>query len=212
MRIQLRPSITPNRLSVLQAELAQSLEDAHVCAWASDALLRSRFVAELAGGLSRLEDTSVAILPGSVITDLYSFCTQLETALGSGRIRRSVEGPRGVVEALRYQPVQSSGRALRRRFLVWDDAHVLLAKDAGLFAQLLEAILGVSAQLEYATDDLLLLQRTVLVGAPMLDLYAGDRRSAMSRWSTVRAGAPGWKVLTELAKPAVVRVNLDPPA
>lgn len=210
MRMQLRKSAVTDRLSSLQAELAQKLEEVHLSAWSADALVRSRFVAELAAGLSRLDDTNVSILPGSAITDLYSFCTQLETALGCERIRRSIEGPRGVVEALSFQPESSNGRALRRRFLIWDDAQVLLKANPSLFSRVVEAMLGVSAQLEYASDDLLLLQRIVVVGTPTLDLYAEDRRSALSRWSSARAGAPTWKTLTGLQAPPVVRVNLDP--
>lgn len=208
MGMQVRQSAFAKRLSTLQADLAQQLEETHLSAWAADTLLRSRFVAELATGLSRLEDTHVSILPGSAITDLYSFCTQLETALGTERIRRSVEGPRGVIEALGYQPIQANGRALRRRFLIWDDAHVLMSANNGLFGRLVEAMLGVSGELEYASDDLLLLQRVILVGAPSLDLYAEDRRSALSRWSSARAGSPTWKRLTGLKAPPVLRVNI----
>lgn len=208
MRIQIRESAISRRLSTLQAELAQRLEETHVSAWSADPLLRSRFVAELATGLSRLEDTSVAVLPGSAITDLYSFCTQLESALGTARIRRSVEGPRGVVEALGYQPIQPNGRALRRRYLIWDDAHVLLSADHGLFGRLVEAMLGVSAQLEFASDDLLLLQRVVLVGGAALDVYAEDERGALKRWSAARSGSPSWKRLTGQERPAVMRVDI----
>lgn len=198
-------------LTEFQAEVASLLDEQHLCAWSGCGLDRCRFVAELGAGLARLSETRVAVLRGAAITDLYSFCAQLEIALGVERLRRSIDGQRGVIDALRRPAAHSNGKALKRRFIVWDDAHELLRADHVLFGQLADAIAGTSAELEYVIDDALLLQRAVFVGTPALDVYAEDPRGQFSRWYCGPSEEPRWRRVTWREGPSVGRFEIPPP-
>jgi hypothetical protein len=129
--------------------------------------------------------------------------------MGVGRIRRSIEGAGGVIDGLRRRDERADGAAIKRRFIMWNDAHELLRADHVLFGQLADAIAGTSAELEYVTDDALLLQRAVFVGTPALDVYAEDPRGQFVRWH----GEPGeeaarWRAVTWREGPSVGRFEI----
>src|SRR6185436_4567590 len=107
--------------STWQAEIAQLLEEHHMVAWGYRTEDCARFGSELAEVLARFDDTQVCQLQGRHISDIFTFCSQLERAIGEGRIRRSIDAKGGIVDALRRRPQPIKGRAIRRRFYLWHD-------------------------------------------------------------------------------------------
>ena len=122
------------------------------------------------------------MLDGSRITDLASFCNQLERAIGFDRIERRIDTPTGVVGTLRRRHTPRGEQPVKRRYYLWLDADVLLRRDHKLFGRLVDALAGVAAEHEYANEDLLLLQRAIFVGGPSLDMYAEDPRGQFRSW------------------------------
>lgn len=197
-----------------QTEALRLTEEHHLVVWSRKRRVRDDFLADLAPSLARLADTQVCILQGRLIEDMYSFCVQLEKAMGGGRIRRVIDGQDGVLQALRSRFSQTS--PIKRRFIIWQDADHLLKKDAKLFGRLVDAIAGVAAEHEYATEDLLVIQRGIFLGGPALDMYAEDERGQFRSWLSDDAEQessaneddlqlPLWSVITGLAAPSFVR-------
>lgn len=193
---------TPIRVLPWQLEVAQLLDEHHVCAWSESPRQRETFAHDLSALLSKLDGTHVCGLDGSRVRDLPSFCDELGRALGVGEVAPVIDSVRGVDGALRRRPV-GGAHALKRRYIVWTDAHVLLRVDPRLFGRLVDAIAGVAADEELCGEDLLLLQRAVFVGRPSLDLYAEDPRGQFRSWFAEAGEAPLWGVLTGLAAPRV---------
>lgn len=192
-----------------QVRVAQLLEESHLEAWSGEALSRARFATGLIDFLRLMPDTRVCVLHGSHIQDLYSFCTQLEVGLGSSRIKRRIDAPGGVIDALRRRWTPTGKRPIRRRYFVWKDADALLRHDHRLFGKLVDAITGVAAEAEYVSEDMLLLQRAVFVGGAALDVYAEDESGQFCRWLEEAKGAPFWEVMTGVKKPPVVRYRIE---
>ncbi len=190
-------------------EPARLLEEHHLAAWSDDPVSRVRFGADLALLLNGIRDTQVCVLHGSQIRDLYSFCTQLERALGVARIRRSIDASHGVVDTLRRRHRAAEQTPQKRRFYLWHDAHVLLAADHVLFGRLVDALAGVAAEAEYATDDLLLIQRAVFIGTAALDMYAEDPRGQFRSWYREGREKPLWRVVTGVRRPPVLPYRID---
>lgn len=191
-------------------EVAQVLEEHHVEAWSHDALARDRFAADIAETLSKFDDTHVCTINGSHTVDLDSFCTELTRALGADEpIGRTIDGDSGVVAALRARPLADGLRPLKRRFLLWREAHVLLKHEPRLFGRIADAIAGVAAEGEFVTDDVLFLQRGIFVGAPALDLYAEDPRGQFNTWFVEGDEAPLWRVITGVRGPSVARWRIS---
>jgi hypothetical protein len=203
-------------LSTWRADTLQLMEESHLCAFSRDAASRAGFLDALAPFLGSLGDTQVSVLRGR----LNSFCAQLENALGCQRIRRRIDGPLGVIEALRTRPSWSidepengapphpTARPIRRRFILWEDADLLLNRDAALFSLLVDAIMGVAAECEYTGDDLLLIQRAVFLGGPALDVYAEQEDGQFKSWAHGPRSRPRWKSLTKQSGPRVYRYTI----
>ncbi len=202
-----------------QTEALRLTEEHHLVVWARKRRLRDEFLADLMPSLARLADTQVCVLQGRTIEDLNSFCAQLERALGVSRIRRAVEGPGGVIAALRSRLGRNG--AIKRRFIIWQDADHLLNKDHRLFGRLVDAIAGVAAEHEYATEDLLVIQRGIFLGGPALDMYAEDERGQFRSWLSEEPGAHGegdeqhadvqqplWRVITGVEAPSFIRYEI----
>lgn len=205
-------TVDPAALCLAQAHLeepARLLEEHHLAAWSDDAVQRVRFGADLAMLLNGIRDTQVCVLHGSQIRDMYSFCSQLERALGVDRIRRSIDATRGIVDTLRRRHRSAEQPAQKRRFYLWHDAHVLLAADHILFGRLVDALAGVAAEAEYATDDLLLIQRAVFIGTAAIDLYAEDTRGQFRSWYREGREQPLWRVVTGVRRPPVLSYRID---
>jgi hypothetical protein len=191
-----------------QLEASQLLEEHHICASGRDARKRDRFTIDLGNSLSKFDDTDVCTIDGTRVHDLASLCEELERCLDVGRIQRTIDGPGGIVEALRRRPQSAGAPATKRRFVIWHEAHVLLADSPRLFGHAADAIMGVAAEHEFCSDDVLLIQRAVFVGRPALDVYAEDPAGQFNRWYAERGEAPLWRVLTGRRAPHVARWHI----
>lgn len=186
-----------------QPEVMARLDDDHLVAWSPHALTRTRFAATLQQFLGSQPDTDVCNFYGRYIADLEGFCHQLERMLPAPPLNRRIDGPRGVTESLRSR-FSFRGRSIaRQRFYVWHDADHLIEHDADLFGRLADALMGVAAEAEYVSDDLLMIQRCVFIGGDALQKYASDHRGQLRSWRADRFGEPFWAVVTGLDQPPV---------
>lgn len=165
------------------------------------------FGARIAAHLYDLRDTQVIQFHGAKITDRYTFCAQLERAIGNDHIKRVIEGEGGIVDALRDSLESAS---CKRRFFIWHDAHVLLKADPAAFSRLVDAMAGVCAESEYVSEDRLVIQRLVFIGAPALDMYAHDIRGQFRTWYSEQGEKPLWRCITGLKRPPFLRYEIDP--
>lgn len=175
-----------------QSAVAQVLDESHVTAFGRDDAAVTLFCDELVSSLSLFPDVRVGVIEGRAALDLNGLCVQLEGVLRRDRIARRFDGPRGILDALRHRATDVDGdvppmrRAVRERYIVWRHADALLSADAGLFGRAVDALLGVAAELEYVTDDLLLVQRVVFTGGPVLAACAEDERGPLRSWLASR--------------------------
>lgn len=211
----MRLTRTPSRPVVVPAwriDAAQLLEEHHLVAWSPRRESRELFGRELASHLSKLEDTQVCVLDGSAITDMTSLAEALAGELNVGRVSATLGGPSGVIECLRHRPVHDGCPAIKRRFYVWLEADTLLRRDHQLFGRIVDAIAGIAAEAEYASEDLLLLHRAVFVGSTVLDVYAEDPRGQFRTWWTEEgegAARPFWDVVTGVERPVFLRYRIE---
>jgi hypothetical protein len=199
---------TPATNALWQVEAAQLLEEHHLVGWAHHPMHRRRFAEDLACSLASMDDTQVCMLPGHAIRDIFSFCNFLERSIRNDRVRRSIDAKGGIVDALRM--VSDRSGSIKRRYIIWQDADVMLRYDHRLFGRLADAMMGVSAELEYTSEDLLVIQRIVFVGAPSLDVYAEDGRGQFRRWFAENNEEPLWATVTGVKAPRVLRYRIDP--
>ena len=175
-----------------QSAVAQVLDESHVTAFGRDDAAVTLFCDELVSSLSLFPDVRVGVIEGRAALDLNGLCVQLEGVLRRDRIARRFDGPRGILDALRHRATDVDGdvppmrRAVRERYIIWRHADALLSADAGLFGRAVDALLGVAAELEYVTDDLLLVQRVVFTGGPVLAACAEDERGPLRSWLASR--------------------------
>jgi hypothetical protein len=190
-------------------DVAQLLEEHHLVAWSPVERDRLLFGVELAAYLRGLTDCEVWFLHGQHITDLDSFCTQLERIIGGGAaVARTVHGPGGVVETLRQRRAGPGQPTTKVRYYLWQDSGTLLRSDHRLFGQLVDAIAGVAAEAEYVSEDLLLIHRGVFIGAPALDAYAEDPRGQFQNWACEDRERALWEVVSGLSAPPVLRYRI----
>jgi len=179
------------------------LDNTHLATWSPHALMRTRFAASLQQFLGAQPDTEVCNFYGRYVTDLEGFCHQLERMLPAPPLRRQIDGPRGVTESLRSRDSFRGRSVARQRFYVWHDADHLIEADRSLFGALVDALMGVAAEAEYVSDDLLLIQRCVFIGGSALQAYADDAKGQFRSWRPDEFGAPFWAVVTGLEAPPV---------
>jgi hypothetical protein len=191
-------------------DAAQLLEERHLVAWSGSAQARAQFVRELSSYLSSLSDTETVVVEGARIASADHLADQLG-ADGFEDLARSTlfAGPglgeeQGVVDALRRRRLGGAGRPFKRRFILWNDANATLARSAALFGRLVDAVIGVAAEDEYASEEVLLIQRAIFIGSAALDVYAEDPRGQFRSWLADGESPALWHVVTGLAKPAVV--------
>ena len=74
--------------------------------------------------------------------------------------------------------------------IIWHEAHVLLREDPKLFGRAADAIMGVAAEHEFCSDDVLLIQPLAYSwGACSLEMYAEDPMGQFSTWYSEDGGA-----------------------
>ena len=153
-------------------EVLARLEDRHLVAWGDDLGVRTRFAAQFQQYLSGMADTQVCVLHGRSICSIDDLCSQLECLLPVDKLNRTIDGPWGVSSMLRSRCATPGHRVVRMRVFVWHDADLLVRRDRSLFQAVVEAMAGVSAELEYADDGAVLVQRCVYVGSSALEREA----------------------------------------
>jgi hypothetical protein len=209
MSVVFRQSETPFAVVEWQPDVMAMLDDHHLVAWSTSGYRRLQFSATLQQFFGAQRDTDVCVLHGRFIDDLDSFCTQLERLLPGPPLERRIDGPSGVTSLLRSRHTFRGHAAAKYRYIVWNDADVLLRADHGLFGALADSLAGVAAECEYASDDLLLLQRVAFVGGRALDVYADDPRGQFRAWLPDSVGEPFWSLVTGLDEPPVMRYAID---
>lgn len=191
------------------ADVTQLLDEHHLTAWSAAPRLRVQFGATLGQFLAGLPYAELCVLHGRDITDLESFCTQLERVLPGPVLERQIDGPGGVVSLLRTRHRYRGRANAKYRYYLWHDADTLLKHDRALFARLADAFMGVAAESEYVSDDLLLVHRAIFVGGPLLDLHAEDESGPMRSWYQDGQGEPFWQVVTGVERPPTMRFHID---
>jgi hypothetical protein len=204
-----RHTDSPFRALDWEPEVTQLLDEHHLVAWSGVARRRVQFAACLTHFLALQPDAEICPLYGRFITDLDSFCHQIERVLPAPAIKRQIDGPDGLVSLLRSRHALRIRPASRYRYYVWNDADVLLKRDHRLFGKIVDAIAGVAAEAEYASDELLLVQRAVFVGGPMLDLYAENQKGQFRSWYDDGLGEPFWQMVSGIEAPPVLRYQVD---
>jgi len=217
---------------------AQLLDEHHLVAWSRNLAFRERFGLELAWFLQRLPQTEVVAISGQNIRDIGGLCTEFDHALTAAAahtypgtahtaassvpthhfhhnhrpMAHTIDGDNGLIAHLRLRSPESAIRGdadiIKRRYYVWRDADILLRFDAKLFGQAVDALCGVSAEAEYASEDRLLIHRAVFVGGPALDLYAEDPAGQFRSWLKDSSQQPLWKTISGLKSPPMMRYAL----
>ena len=192
-----------------QPDVVQLLDENHLIAWSNHARLRLDFGSSLGRFLAAQSDTEVCNFYGRYVTCLDSFCHQLERLINGPALVRRIDGPRGVTSLLRTRDPSGPSRPSRFRYYIWHDADVMLRENRRLFGRLVDAMAGVAAEAEYASDDLLLIQRCVFVGSDRLQVYSDDPSGQFSQWMMDEFDEPFWQVVTGLEAPRFLRFDLD---
>ncbi|MBX3323559.1 MAG: hypothetical protein KF757_11275 [Phycisphaeraceae bacterium] len=209
MSVLFRKSESPFAVVEWQPEVMAMLDDHHLVAWSSKTYRRLQFSATLQQFFGVQRDTDVCVLHGRFINDLESFCHQLESLLPGPPLERRIGGTSGIASLLRSRHTFRGRPAARYRYFVWNDADVLLRHDHVLFGELADVMAGVAAECEFASDDLLLLQRAAFIGGPALDVYADDPRGQFQSWIVDQSGEAFWKIVTGLDAPPIARYAID---
>lgn len=192
-----------------QADVTQIMDESHLVAWSNGPRERMQFGVSLGQFLESQRDTEVCNFYGQYITDIESFCHQLERAIPGPRLDRRVDGPSGISALLRTRHTFRGRPATKYRYYIWHDADSLVRANRRLFGRLLDALAGIAAEAEYVSDDMLLLHRTVLVGGRDLRLYAEDPVSQCNLWYDDGQGEPFWQVVTDIQNPAFSLFRID---
>jgi len=196
-------------------DAAQLLEERHLVAWSASASARGHFVRQLSAYLSSLGDTETVVVDGSRIESAEQLAGQL-AAEGFDDLSRSAEragtgfgDEQRVVDVLRRRRLGRAGRPFKRRFILWTDANATLARSAPLFGRLVDAVLGVAAEDEYASEEVLLIQRAIFIGSAALDVYAEDPRGQFRSWLGDGRSPALWQVVTGVSRPAVLSRSIE---
>jgi len=192
-----------------QPEVLAKLESHHVAAWSPDSALRTRFGASLQQFLVAQSGTEVCVLHGRSILDLEGLCAQLERLIPVDRLARTVDGPNGLAAILRTRSEMPGRMPTRQRYFLWHDADVLIRHDPTLFGDIAEVIAGVSAELEYAGEAALMIQRCVYIGGVRLAEVARDGDSMLNRWADDGPGVPFWSLVTGEEAPVTALCSID---
>ncbi len=103
-----------------QPDVMRLLDEHHLAAWSNHARLRLDFATSLGRFLAAQTDTEVCNFYGRYITNLDSFCHQLERLLTGPTLDRRIDGPRGVTSLLRAHEPVGPAPPSRFRFYIWD--------------------------------------------------------------------------------------------
>lgn len=186
------------------ADVQALLAEEHLAAWTPIARQATGFSASLRHYLALQPDTEVWSISGRTMTTLDDIAAALESTVPCGPISPTIDGPRGITEALRHRAGSGYGSLARFRYVLWTDVDEMLERDPDTFGALADALIGVAAESEYASDELLMIHRNVFVGGEALGEYASDPRGQLRRWRRDTPGQrPFWECVTQLPAPPV---------
>lgn len=212
-------STVPSPADTLSRVLDANQEH-HVAVWSEHPQQRQTFAVSLAEHLHAIPDVEVLEFIGREIRSIANFSAQLgvQLALLSGQaealfVAPTIDGPGGIIEALRERPAYPGhDTAAKIRVYLWHDADVLLTADAAAFGAMVDAIAGIAAEAEYASEDRLLIHRGIFIGSSALATYARDAGGQFRTWLSDSAGSPAlWKVISGVENPPVLVLPIDPP-
>jgi hypothetical protein len=190
------------RVDPLRVDLASLLLERHVALVSDDELTRKRASDAASMLLSGQLDSQLIRLDGQNISDLRSLRLSIDRALpgDDGRpMLAPIDGPRGLLSRLRELPhIRMDGHHIKNRWFLWTDADKLLQASPSSFSVAIDAFTGIAAESEYASEDLLLISRVILIGDLTLARCAADDRGPLRSW---RPGSP-WSKATGLLAPA----------
>lgn len=189
-------------------DVASLADESHVILWSRSLQARESAANRAYAQLHAVGDSQVVSLPGAVIHDLKQLREQVNRALPDDegkRLTPSLDGPAGLLARLAHLPrTGADGHHIKFRYYLWRDADVLLKHNPAAFSVMVDAVAGVAAEAEFASDDLLLIQRLILVGGPELHRCYHDLRGPLRSW---RPGSP-WKEKTGQAEPRFMLVEV----
>jgi hypothetical protein len=166
------------------AAVMQALEEHHLVAVDEDPAVRRRFSAALAARVACVDATAVLQLHGR------------------DPLRRPEDPRQGLEAGLGREPRP------RRRCIIWSDAHVALAADPMAFTRTIADILARSAEEEHLSEDVLLLQRLVLIGTPRLRLLLRDLAGPCRTWRHHDHAPRGRRLAAAAPRPRVAILPL----
>lgn len=185
------------------------LDQEHLAAWSNDGRARTAFASGLSRFLESQLSSQVVPIFGEHATDLDGFCGQLERSLPGPGLERAIDGAGGLVSLLRSREFGVGLRPARTRYYIWHDCDAMIRENPGLFGRIAEAMLGVAAEDEYASDDLLLIHRVVFVGGSTLAVYHEDDSGRLQSWQPEPMGEPFWRAVSGVDAPMVLGTDLD---
>ncbi len=173
------------------------LDEHHVVAVSEQVSSRMRFGANLFQHAQRMTDAQVCPIYGSYVKSLADVARMISLSV-------PVDGPidptlDALIETLRHRYHQH----VRRRFVVWHEAHVFAKAEPDLFWQTVDVMMGVAAEHEYASEEKLLLTRCIFTGDPSLLDFRAFRE-----WWPEGDSQPLWQVVSGLDAPPTLGVEL----
>jgi hypothetical protein len=172
------------------------LDEHHVVAVSGAEATRIRFGSYVAVQAEQMVHVEVCPIYGRYVRTLEDLAYMLSRSMPTrGPAAPTLEG---LIDLMR-----GHRRTTKRRYIIWHDADVLAGADAELFGQVADVMMGVAAEQEYASEDLLILSRCLFLGGPGL---AGC--AAFSRWWSEGAEPALWQVVSGLDVPPVQRVSI----
>lgn len=210
MRLSLAPSGLFFEPCTWQPEVVQKLETHHLVAWSGDLRTRTRFAASLQSYLHTQSATEICVLQGRSILNMDAFCAQLERQITLYHdLARTIEGPRGIIAALRERARLPGLPVAQHRIIIWHDADILERARPTLFADIVEGVTGVSAELEFAGDDPgVFIQRAIFLGSERLRDAARRERSPFRAWRS-EGDTPFWTLVSGVRRPPVSICAVD---
>lgn len=204
-----RESSTPWARPYWPADVQAALAETHLAAWCKDANGRQRFASSLHHFLTTQPDTEVWTIGGPGVSDVDAICRQVAMCFPIDVIEPRIHGLRGLTDALRRPLSDIYGTIARFRYIIWHDADHLLRADRDLFGQVVDAIAGVAAEGEYASERLLTIQRAVFVGGPDLAAYGDDPRGQFRSWYRFNGEPAFWAEVTGQDEPEIRVETVD---
>ncbi len=177
------------------------LDEHHVVAVSDDPATRLRFGANLFQHMQRMADAQVCPIYGCYVQSLADITRMISLSVPVDQpLQPTLDD---LTETLRHRYHQHS----RRRFIIWHEAHELAERDPDLFWQIIDVMMGVAAEHEYALEEKLLLTRCVFIG----DASQTDFREfrGFRGWWSETDNQPLWQVVTGQDAPATLTVNLQ---